>query len=601
MFPVFLSVLWLFTQFNISYQTTTKDFVGVLTGDDQLMVFADGDLVGQNGGSWNAARWFSFSSKTKLIAVSVTNSPGGIGGFLGAFSNQVVTDRSWKCKEVNSSFEDGWERTNYTDDTWSFAHIRNDNSASLGVFGILPSVHWISPANYGATRFICRRRFSEQEKASNSTLISILGYKSTHIISLYLDGVFIAKAARKLTLIRDQHKLQAVQVEDGFAEDVFFIASSSNGVRTDEWWRCTSLYHEDWFLPSYDDSSWPIPFVGGDNFEDPFIASDAKWIGNVFTATKIYCRRNTTLTPVVQSHDTTTASPTRLLQPSPSTVYTRTSTAGSTIASTRPSIAGSTITDTTGSQNNTSLPRAPGTSASSPRAPGTSASPPIAPGTSASPPIAPGTSAPSSTDANKVSTLLIVVIAVSGVTALVIGKHKTNDKWEMNSDDVTVCEELVRGIWKSVQRNLKNHFVYGTWFICSKKGKKEAKSTIIVAVKMLQENATPDQKNDFLEEISLMKAVGSHAVEFASKGDLLSYLRQRRKKVKDTNAPYMNLRENPPIPPRSPDQNNPGSYELAIDDIGDVNVAFSKPDSSIDIRIESAQPLNAVEQGKQMR
>lgn len=29
--------------------------------------------------------------------------------------------------------------------------------------------------------------------------------------------------------------------------------------------------------------------------------------------------------------------------------------------------------------------------------------------------------------------------------------------------------------------------------------------------------------------------------------------------VKDTNAPYMNLRENPPIPPRSPDQNNPGS------------------------------------------
>ena len=65
----------------------------------------------------------------------------------------------------------------------------------------------------------------------------------------------------------------------------------------------------------------------------------------------------------------------------------------------------------------------------------------------------------------------------------------------------------------------------------------------------LSDNATPDQMDDFKEEITLMKAVGSHKnivsligcctkstpnfliVEFASKGDLLSYLRERRKKV----------------------------------------------------------------------
>ena len=64
------------------------------------------------------------------------------------------------------------------------------------------------------------------------------------------------------------------------------------------------------------------------------------------------------------------------------------------------------------------------------------------------------------------------------------------------------------------------------------------------------ENATPDQKKDFLDEINLMKAVGSHKniasligcctksspnfliVEFASQGDLLSYLKECRKKVK---------------------------------------------------------------------
>ena len=65
----------------------------------------------------------------------------------------------------------------------------------------------------------------------------------------------------------------------------------------------------------------------------------------------------------------------------------------------------------------------------------------------------------------------------------------------------------------------------------------------------LLDNATPEQVNDFLEEITLMKAVGSHknivnligcctmskakflVVEYASNGDLLSYLRERRKKV----------------------------------------------------------------------
>jgi len=64
------------------------------------------------------------------------------------------------------------------------------------------------------------------------------------------------------------------------------------------------------------------------------------------------------------------------------------------------------------------------------------------------------------------------------------------------------------------------------------------------------DDPSPEQKSDFLDEIKLMKAVGSHKnivilvgcctksrpnfliLEFAAKGDLLSYLRERRKKVK---------------------------------------------------------------------
>ena len=144
------------------------DFVGVLTGDDNLTVFADGRLVGYNSGSWTTAKWFSFPCKTKTIAVSVSNDRQGYGGFLGVFSNGVVTDGSWKCKETNTP-ENGWQDANFTDHAWPDAYTRYNNTGNYGVMGIPPNIGWISSANHKASRFICRRRFNTEERTSNSS------------------------------------------------------------------------------------------------------------------------------------------------------------------------------------------------------------------------------------------------------------------------------------------------------------------------------------------------------------------------------------------------------------------------------------------------
>ncbi|KAL9980673.1 hypothetical protein ACROYT_G009286 [Oculina patagonica] len=634
---VFLCTLWLGTSFTIAIQANSKDFVGILTGDDNLTVFADGRLVGHNGRAWNAARWLSFSSNTKIIAVLVYNGP-GIGGFLGVFSNGVVTDRSWKCKETNNP-ENGWEQTNYIDDAWPYAYIRQDNSG-LNIFservdGIPSNVHWISPANHKATRFICRRRFSTVEKSRKKTLIAIRAKLDTNIIWLYLDGVLTTRAKGSLALLKDQHDFLAVQVEHSSKHYFVVMASSSNGVRTDESWRCTNVYHGGWFRPSYNDISWPRAYSRtGDTY---FVAPDAKWIRYITPSNKIFCRQTKEPDPQVPYGNSSADLQTSVssLVPRITNVPTNSITSTSMVMKNSPATMHTTTTipSPTGSHSFTSPSRVSATSYSS------------------------------NTDTNGLSALVIVLITVSGgVTAVIIGltgscyiwvkrrnrrkksntklprKSQRSNKWEMKRDDVTVCEELGHGAFGKVFKGIMK----------VPSSKKKAKSTKTVAVKMLQENATSDQKKDFLDEINLMKVVGSHKnivsligcciksspnfliVEFASHGDLLCYLRARRKKfpslsypvqnnlrtlskfylpliriiihdfqIKETKLAYADVRElppPPPIPPRSLSQTNAGSLKPGIDEIDEVNVAFLKSKSSIDIKINSPPSLKKEEQ-----
>jgi len=162
-----LRCFWFVTFFILSLLSFYADFVGVLAGMKDLTVFADGRLVGHNNGIWDVARLISFSSETKIIAVSVYNEPEYLTGFLGVFSNGVVTDRSWKCINTNSPGK-GWEQTNFNDDAWPHAYMSYNNSVRRA-YGIPSSIYWINPVIDNAIRFFCRRRFSKEERNSTNS------------------------------------------------------------------------------------------------------------------------------------------------------------------------------------------------------------------------------------------------------------------------------------------------------------------------------------------------------------------------------------------------------------------------------------------------
>lgn len=72
------------------------------------------------------------------------------------------------------------------------------------------------------------------------------------------------------------------------------IGSFSNGMVTDETWRCHNALVPNWNLPDFDDSSWPgaVVVVRKEELKGPRVAKEAKWIwtGNVASDFKVYCR-----------------------------------------------------------------------------------------------------------------------------------------------------------------------------------------------------------------------------------------------------------------------------------------------------------------------
>ncbi|KAL9957968.1 hypothetical protein ACROYT_G034928 [Oculina patagonica] len=157
---------------------------------------------------------------------------------------------------------------------------------------------------------------------------------------------------------------------------------------------------------------------------------------------------------------------------------------------------------------------------------------------------------------------LLALLCFSGALWLALRhlrKSRSNselsDPFEILFDDISLHKIIGEGAFGKVYSGelLKRIMVVGKG-IQSLKRKKEKekhqrKKGLRVAAKMLRNGATEEQKQEFLEEIELMKQIGYHrnilnlmacctittpmflVVEFAKYGDLLQYLRKRREQV----------------------------------------------------------------------
>ncbi|CAH3167662.1 unnamed protein product, partial [Porites lobata] len=158
----------------------------------------------------------------------------------------------------------------------------------------------------------------------------------------------------------------------------------------------------------------------------------------------------------------------------------------------------------------------------------------------------------------------LIILYCARKNALII------DHWEVDGDLVSLEEELGKGAFGKVYKGTIKQAttvsrrlsvmppVSPLW----KSATKQA-MPFTVAVKMLHGMADSDQRREFLEEIQLMKAVGSHKnivnmvgcctveepmfllVEYVPYGDLLHYLRKRRGKATRSDRIYVNTPEAP--------------------------------------------------------
>ena len=89
---------------------------------------------------------------------------------------------------------------------------------------------------------------------------------------------------------------QVISVEGTDAGMMFgILGSTSNGLLTNETWKCNSVFQQGWTSPDFDDKDWPSANVVGNHGDKPWktisgIARTAKWIWTNNNTDVVYCR-----------------------------------------------------------------------------------------------------------------------------------------------------------------------------------------------------------------------------------------------------------------------------------------------------------------------
>ena len=73
------------------------------------------------------------------------------------------------------------------------------------------------------------------------------------------------------------------------------LGSTSNGLLTNETWKCKGVFQQGWTSPDFDDKDWPSANVVGNHGDKPWktisgIARTAKWIWTNNNTGFVYCR-----------------------------------------------------------------------------------------------------------------------------------------------------------------------------------------------------------------------------------------------------------------------------------------------------------------------
>ena len=96
--------------------------------DDELTVYADGDVVIVENSFWENAEEAVVPIDTVVLGIKCKDN-GGLFGIVASLSNGIITDDSWSC---SSTFVTGWNLPDFDDKKSPFSPAKAGNSFTNG-------------------------------------------------------------------------------------------------------------------------------------------------------------------------------------------------------------------------------------------------------------------------------------------------------------------------------------------------------------------------------------------------------------------------------------------------------------------------------------